>query len=85
MSRAEIERWLRANGWYIAAGGAILVVGTGALVGYFYGGAIVACAGRCGSLLLQNLAAFLDKVPVAISWGRLSIYFGAAAIERAKH
>ena len=47
-----------------------MVVATGALVGYIYGGAIVACAGKCGSLLLQNLAAFLNKVPVAITgWG----------------
>lgn len=85
MTRAEIEKWLRANGWYIAAGGAILVVATGALVGYIYGGAIVACAGKCGSLLLQNLAAFLNKVPVAITGWGLGVYFGAAAIERAKH
>lgn len=86
MTAEEFKDWLKANGWYIAAGGAIIALGTGAVIGYWYGGAVITLAGECGSALLTALQrmsmAFTMEGPWAI---RLGAFFGAAAIERAKH
>lgn len=86
MAEKDFKDWLKKNGWYIAAGGAIMMLGTGVLVGYWYGGTIITVVGEWGSAFIAALQnspfAFTVEVPAII---KLGAFFGAASIERAKH
>lgn len=85
MTEKDFKDWLKRNGWYIAAGGAIMMLGTGALVGYWYGGAIITVVGELGSAFITALENASFAFTVEGEAIKLGAFIGAASIERAKH